>query len=139
MRLGQQADYTERHEGLNIPEELARRQDRLEAITAAKKKIEQRADNAILRSSRSMSRRLQPVKKSRIKPGRNRAAPNQSCQQLPTSGPSDSDQVNLTDEESRIMPSGKSFVQAYNAQAGVDVDSMLIASSHVSQSANDQQ
>ena len=37
------------------------------------------------------------------------------------------------------MPSGKSFVQAYNAQAGVDLDSMLIVSSHISQSPNDKQ
>ena len=52
----------------------------------------------------------------------------------PASGPSDKDQVNLTDEESRIMPSNRNFVQAYNAQARVDLDSMLIVSSHVSQS-----
>lgn len=47
-------------------------------------------------------------------------------------------QVNLTNEESRIMPiSGKGFMQAYNAQAAVNVDSMIIVGSHVSQSPND--
>ena len=56
----------------------------------------------------------------------------------PESGPRKKDQVNLTDEESRIMPtSGKGFEQAYNAQATVDVDTMIIVESHVSQSPND--
>jgi hypothetical protein len=56
----------------------------------------------------------------------------------PESGPKDSDQVNLTDEESRIMPvSGGGFEQAYNAQASVDMDSMLVVGMHVSQAPND--
>jgi hypothetical protein len=38
--------------------------------------------------------------------------------QPPQAGPKSTDQVNLTDEESRIMPvSGGSFEQSYNAQA----------------------
>ena len=37
----------------------------------------------------------------------------------PEPGARDSDQINLTDEESRIMPvAGGGFEQAYNAQAG---------------------
>ncbi len=39
----------------------------------------------------------------------------------PTQKPQSKDQVNLTDEESRIMPSSSGgFEQGYNAQAGVD-------------------
>ena len=49
-----------------------------------------------------------------------------------------SDLVNLTDGESRIMKkSGGGFEQAYNAQAGVDTESMMIITSHVSQQTND--
>jgi hypothetical protein len=56
----------------------------------------------------------------------------------PASGPRDKDQVNLTDEESRIMPvSGGGFDQCYNAQASVDVESMLIVGQHLSQNPND--
>ena len=56
----------------------------------------------------------------------------------PEPGPRDKDQVNLTDDESRIMPvPGGGFDQCYNAQAGVDVDSMLIVSQHLSQHPND--
>jgi IS5 family transposase len=58
----------------------------------------------------------------------------------PTSGPQAKDQVNLTDEESRIMPTASGgFEQAYNAQAGVDVKTHLIVAQHVTQHANDKQ
>jgi hypothetical protein len=44
----------------------------------------------------------------------------------------------LTDEESRIMPvSGGGFEQSYNAQAGVDTQTMLVVTAHVSQACND--
>ena len=56
----------------------------------------------------------------------------------PTGGVRDKDQINLTDEESRIMPvSGGGFEQAYNAQAVVDNETLLIVSNHVSQKTND--
>jgi hypothetical protein len=44
----------------------------------------------------------------------------------------------VTDSESRIMPlSGGGFEQSYNAQACVDVDSMLVVANHITQIAND--
>jgi len=56
----------------------------------------------------------------------------------PQEGPRDSDQVSLTDEDSRIMPvSGGGFEQSYNAQAAVDTETMLVIVPHVSQSPND--
>jgi len=58
----------------------------------------------------------------------------------PQPGPRDTDQVNLTDEESRIMPvSGGGFEQCYNAQAGVDTETMLVISTHMTQATNDKQ
>jgi transposase len=52
----------------------------------------------------------------------------------------DSDQINLTDEESRIMPmAGGSFEQAYNAQAGVDAATMLGVAVGVTQAPNDKE
>ena len=60
--------------------------------------------------------------------------------QAPEAGPKAKDQVNFTDEDSRIMPvSGGGFEQAYNAQASVDMDTMLIVGNHVSQNPNDKQ
>jgi transposase len=57
----------------------------------------------------------------------------------PEAGPRDKDQVNFTDEESRIMPSSEGFVQGYNAQAAVDIDSHLIVQNHITQQSNDKQ
>ena len=58
----------------------------------------------------------------------------------PTPGPQDTDQVNFTDEESRIMPvSGGGFEQAYNGQIGVERDSRLIVCQHISPQPNDKQ
>lgn len=64
--------------------------------------------------------------------------PRGKAPKAPTAGPTEKDQVNLTDSESRIMPAtGNSFQQAYNAQAGVDTETMLIVTTHVSQAPND--
>ena len=52
--------------------------------------------------------------------------------QAPSSKPKGGDQINLTDEESRIMPgSSGGFGQSYNAQAGVDTETMLVVTAHV--------
>ena len=48
--------------------------------------------------------------------------------------------MNLTDEESRIIPGANGeFIQGYNAQAVVEQDSHLVVGKHVSQAANDKQ
>ena len=50
------------------------------------------------------------------------------------------DQINLTDEESRIMPApGGGFDQAYNAQAAVDTESLLSVGQALTQATNDKQ
>ncbi len=56
----------------------------------------------------------------------------------PEPGPRDTDQSNLTDEESRIMPvAGGGFEQCCNAQAAVDASTMLIMGIGVTQAPND--
>ncbi len=58
----------------------------------------------------------------------------------PQSDPKGKDQVNLTDDESRIKPvSGGGFEQCFNTQASVDTDRMLVMSKHVTQATNDKQ
>jgi hypothetical protein len=53
-------------------------------------------------------------------------------------GPLPSDQINLIDEESRIMPvAGGGFEQCYNAQAVVAAGSLLVVATDVVQAAND--
>jgi hypothetical protein len=65
-----------------------------------------------------------------------------SCVALPVpsqAGPKSKDQANLTNSDSRIMPSqGGGFEQAYKSQAAVDIDSMLIVENHIiTQKSND--
>ncbi|MCX6874721.1 MAG: hypothetical protein NTW21_13075, partial [Verrucomicrobia bacterium] len=57
----------------------------------------------------------------------------------PQEGPQDKDQYNFTDPESRIMKDGGSFEQCYNAQAAVDVATMIVVGKHVCDAPNDKQ
>lgn len=58
----------------------------------------------------------------------------------PVEGAQDNDQINLTDEESRIMKTaGGGFDQCYNGQIAVDMDSMLIVTTNTVQACNDKQ
>jgi len=58
----------------------------------------------------------------------------------PVAGPGAKDQVNLTDPDSRIMRvAGGGFEQAYNTQATVAAESLLVVAAEVVQAANDKQ
>jgi transposase len=137
LRLAEQADSEEIPEGMDVPKELRRRQDRLDAIAQAKVKIEERAAERFVQEQKEYEEK---VAKRQAKAKNTGKKPRGPEPKPPTSGPRKKDQVNLTDEESRIMPSSdKGFFQAYNGQATVDVETMLIIESHISQSPNDKQ
>jgi transposase len=137
MELAKQADKAEASDGMNIPEEIARREDRLACIAEAKEKIEQRAATRYAEERQTYDDKVATRRAKAEKTGKK---PRGRDPQPPKSGPNKKDQINLTDEESRIMPSsGKGFDQSYNAQAAVDLGSMLIVESHVSQNPNDKQ
>jgi hypothetical protein len=53
--------------------------------------------------------------------------------------PEPKDQINFTDDESRIMKVKKQFEQAYNAQAAVDKRSQIILVALLTQDRNDKQ
>jgi transposase len=136
MAKARESDNSENND-INIPEELQRREDRLKNIITAKATIEKRRKVRYEQEKREYDanleeRALKEKARGRKLGGRKPVAPDEK--------PKPSDQVNLTDEESRIMPvSGGGFQQAYNAQAAVDMDTMLILENHVSQSSNDKQ
>jgi transposase len=120
--------------GMDIPAELARREDRLREIAAAKIKLEERAK---LKDDESQKEYDAKVAK---REGQRKAGKKPKGKEpiAPEIGAKDNDQISLTDEESRIMKaSGGGFVQAYNAQAAVDTDTMLIVSTGVTQDCND--
>jgi transposase len=131
------ADQTDIPDGMSIPEELARREDRLEKLAAAREKIEARARERFARDLAEHEAKLAArAAKTAItgkKPGGKPPPP-------PVEGPLPPDQINLTDEESRIMPvAGGGFEQCYNAQAAVAADSLLVIAANVVQAPNDKQ
>lgn len=137
LRLASEADAADIPDGMSIPEELSRRKERLAAITRAKAEISRRANDRYAKEKAAHEQKLAERKGREKSTGKK---PRGKDPRPPVPGPNPSDQVNLTDEESRIMPtSGGGFKQAYNAQAGVDIDSMLIVENHVSQKPNDKQ
>ena len=137
LKKAEAADRTDIPDGMSIPEELERREKRLSAIAAAKAEIERRAAERHAREQATYEKKLAERTKKEQATGK-KARGKQP--KPPKSGPTTKDQVNLTDEESRIMPtSSGGFEQTYNAQAGVDTASKLIVSAHVTQQPNDKQ
>ena len=131
------ADQGPLPEGLSLPEELARREERLAAIRQAKAQIEARAAERDAREKAEyeakMKAREEKTTQTGKKPGGRPPAP-------PSAGVRPTDQINLTDADSRIMPAtGKGFEQSYNAQAAVDTESMLVVAIDLAQVATDKQ
>ncbi|WP_141055675.1 IS1182 family transposase [Tepidiphilus succinatimandens] len=130
------ADQAPVCEGMKLPAEIARREARLEALAQAKRVIEARAQERFEQEQADYQHK-QAKRQAQREAGKK---PRGRAPKPPQPGPRESDQVNLTDEASRIMPvSGGGFEQCYNAQAGVDTETMLIISTHMTQATNDKQ
>lgn len=135
LRQAELADQSTIPDGMSIPEELERREKRLEAIARAKREIEHRAEERYAKEKAEHEAKLAERERKAQKSGKK---PGGKPPKAPEPKVNDKDQVNLTDEESRIMPvSGGGFMQAYNAQASVDIETMLIVGVHVTQHTND--
>ncbi len=112
--------------GDGIPQELARREDRLAAIQAAKQRLEKRQKEADDEKGRE--------------PGDD--APGSGKKGKPYKRaygiPDEKTQDNFTDPESRIMKtSTEGFQQSFNAQAAVDADEGIIIATGMTQCAAD--
>ena len=137
LALAEATDREEEKAQIDLPEELKRRQERLAAIRAAKAKIEARAQQRYEAEQTAYEAKLEARRAKEKATGKK--TPGKSPQP-PEPGPRPKDQVNLTDEESRIMPtSGGSFEQAYNAQAVVDTETLLIVAHFATQATNDKE
>ena len=137
LALAEKTDQADVPDGIDLPAEIRRREDRLAVMAEAKAKIAARAEERYQREKAEYdakrAKRAEKEKTSGKKPGGKPPS-------APTPGPKDSDQVNLTDEESRIMPvSGGGFEQAYNAQAAVDTETMLVVATGLTQAPNDKE
>lgn len=136
MRLAEEADNSDIPDGMNIPEEISIRKDRLSAITTAKKEIEKRSAERYEKEKEEYDKRIAERDKKEKETGKKVRS---KKPEPPEPGPRKKDQVNLTDAESRIMPVSSGYEQTYNAQACVDIETNIIVENHVSQCPNDKQ
>ena len=137
LAMAEAADQADVPDGMSIPEELARREDRLEKLAAARTKIEARAKE---RYARDLAEHEAKLAAREAKTAATGKKPSGQPPQPPVEGPLPTDQINLTDEASRIMPvAGGGFEQCYNAQAAVAVGSLLVVAADVAQAVNDKQ
>jgi hypothetical protein len=122
LKLAAAADQTPVPDGMSLPEELKRREERLAAIAEAKAKIAARAQERFEHEQAEYEAKVAARQAQAAATGKK---PKGRAPKPPQAGPRSNDQINLTDEESRIMPdSGGGFEQSYNAQAIVDNASM---------------
>jgi hypothetical protein len=137
LTKAEQADSTPLEDGLTIPQEVQRRQERKAKLAAARAEIEARAKARAAAEMAEYKAKLAERKTQKDKGEKPRGPEPKE----PSQEPKPTDQYNFTDPQSRIMKagSGQHFEQSYNAQAAVEVDSRLIVGARVSQAPNDKQ
>lgn len=133
LAKAEQADATPLQDGLTIPAEVQRRQERKAQLARARAEMEARAYARCLAEQAEHAMKLAARETARAA-GNKPRGPEPTA---PDPTPGAKDQVNFTDEASRIMKTKDGFQQSYNAQAGVETVSRLIVGSRVSQAPND--
>lgn len=131
LKNAEEADENDKDEGHHLPKHLQKRQALLEKIKKAKESLEKQALEQAKAEQSSYQEKLA-------------AYEDRSCKGTPPNPPSElpeaKRQVNLTDDDSRLMKKNRSSPcqQAYNAQAVVDADgSQLILAGYVTSNASD--
>jgi len=122
LERARQADQAERNEPeVDIPAEITRRQDRLQAIQEARARLEKRQREAELERGRDPD---DPPRGGRWK--------------RPFGVPEDKAQENFTDPDSRIMKrQGGGFDASYNAQTAVDEAAHIIVAAELTNVGSD--
>lgn len=121
--------------GDELPAELRRRQDRLQKIEEARVALEAEAQAARAAELAERERAKAPPPDEPRPP----SLPSHQVGHHADGSPEDKAQRNFTDPESRIMKSGKDYIQGYNAQVVVDEAEQIIVSTGVTNQAADAQ
>jgi transposase len=128
-------DESEQDHDLDIPEEIKRRESRLQKIKEAKRVVEERAAERHKKEKQEYDAKMQERREKQQQTGKK---PRGRTPKEPDATPGEKDQYNFTDPESRIMKTSKGFDQCYNGQAAVNED-MLIVGESCNAHANDKQ
>jgi transposase len=119
--------------GDELPDELARRQERLQAIEEAMQRLEEQARQQA-EAKRQEREQAQAEREASGQKPRGREP------QPISETPEDKAQTNFTDPEAKIMKtSNKGFDYCFNAQAVVDEEHQIIVGAEVTPAANDKQ
>ena len=101
MTRAEAADQADIPDGMSIPDELARRETRLQKLAAARAKIAARAQERFVQEQAEYEAKMAARQAKSTATGKKSGG---RPPQPPVAGPRPTDQINLTDEESRIMP-----------------------------------
>ena len=125
------ADAAEANEPeVDIPAEIQRREDRLQAITEARERIEKRQRDADIERGRSEG--------DECKPRDDEGKPTGGRYKREFGVPEPTAQDNFTDPDSRIMKrAGGGFDASYNAQTAVDEQALIIVAAELGNNAAD--
>jgi transposase len=138
-------DQTPLEEGLTVPDEIGRREERKAALEKAKAVMEERYKEAEEEDKAEKAKKAKKAAKAKKteesgeakETGKAEKAEKKSGKEVK---PLEKYQYNYTDPESRIMKAGTGnhFEQCYNAEAAVDAEgSMLILGGYVTDHGND--
>ena len=121
-----------------IQDEIAFRRERLENLAKAKAVLDARAKE---RYEAEKAEYDAKVKEREAKARKRHQKPRGQPPKPPEVGPSDKDQYNFTDPDSRIMKNStdNGYDQHYNAQVAVTQNSMFIVATSLSNHPNDKQ
>ena len=130
------ADNVPLDDGLRIPDEIVRREDRIRSLEQAREVIESRYEE-----ERRQRQAEYEEKKAAHEEKRKNKKPRGKTPRPPSAEPPGKKQYNFTDPESRIMKAGNGshFEQAFNAQAAVDTETLLIVGQLVTDAPNDKE
>jgi len=136
------AQYGKGCRGDELPQELKRRESRLQKIREAKAALEVEAKQKAAERKAAAEAKLVERRRKEAETGRKTGGRAPWVPDPEQAKPEAEAQRNFTDPDSRIMPDGAnrgSFVQGYKAQAAVDSQAQVIVAAEVVQATNDKQ